>query len=146
MRFIVSDGVGTPGRICWKRCKQRWIDARQNEATMKKTLLVLLLVVGVLALTVTPGYTWGHWRGGVFIGVGPYWGPYPYYYYPPPPYYYSPPPVVIEQPPVYVERPAPPAPPAAATAFWYYCASAKGYYPTVPSCPEEWVKVPERPQ
>lgn len=119
---------------------------------MKKMALVLLLVVGVLALTVTPGYTWGHghWRGGVFIGVGPYWGPYPYYWYPPPPpYYYAPPPVVIEQPPVYVEQqpalPPPPAP-AAPTAYWYYCQSAKGYYPTVPSCPEEWVKVPEQPR
>ena len=108
---------------------------------MKKAALVLLLVVGVLVLTVTPGYTWGHghWRGGVFIGVGPYWGPYPYYWYPPPPpYYYAPPPVVIEQPPVYVEQqpalPPPPAP-AAPTAYWYYCQSAKGYYPTVPSCP-----------
>jgi len=114
---------------------------------MKKTLLVLLLVVGVLALTVTTGYTWGHWRGGVFVGVGPYWGPYPYYYYPPPPpYYYSPPTVVIEQPPAYVEQPAPPPAPQPSTAFWYYCSSAKGYYPTVPSCPEEWVKVPERPR
>jgi hypothetical protein len=54
--------------------------------------------------------------------------------------------VVIEQPPVYVEQPAPPPAPQAPTAFWYYCSSAKGYYPTVPSCPEEWVKVPERPR
>ena len=119
---------------------------------MKKIALVLLLVVGVLALTVTPGYTWGrgHWHGGVFIGVGPYWGPYPYYWYPPPPpYYYAPPTVVIEQPLVYVEQPPAPAPPpapAAPTAYWYYCQSAKGYYPTVPSCPEEWVKVPEQPR
>lgn len=116
---------------------------------MKKTLLVLLLAVAVLAVTVTPGYTWQHWRGGVYVGVGPYWGPYPYYYYPPPYYVYPPPPtVVVEQPPVYVERPpaapaAPPAP-AAASSYWYYCASATGYYPTVPSCPEEWVKVPPR--
>jgi hypothetical protein len=113
---------------------------------MRKTLLILLLVAGVLALAVTPGYTWG--RGGVFIGVGPYWGPYPYYYYPPAPYYYPPPSVVIQQPPVYVEQqPAqqvPPPPPAPAGSFWYYCSSAKGYYPTVASCPEEWVKVPPR--
>jgi hypothetical protein len=102
---------------------------------MKRALLVLLLVVGFLALAVTPGYTGGHWHGGVFVGVGPYWGPYwggyPYWGYPywgyPGPYYAYPPPVVV-------------------TAYWYYCPSAKGYYPTVPSCPEEWVKVPERPQ
>ena len=123
---------------------------------MKKTALVLLLILGVLggvlAITATPGEAWrgGHWRGGVFIGVGPYWG-YPYWYYPPP-YYYPPPTVVVEPPPVYVEQQpapapaAPPAPPSAAAAYWYYCPSAKAYYPTAPSCPEEWVKVPERPQ
>lgn len=108
---------------------------------MKKTCVVLLLVVAVLALTVTPGYA--HWRGGVYFGVGPYWGPpYPYYWYPPPYYVYRPPTVIVEQPPVYVERPAP----APATRYWYYCASGQGYYPTVPSCAEEWIKVPERPQ
>ena len=112
---------------------------------MKKTLLILLLAVAVLAVTVTPGYT--HWRGGVFIGVGPYWGPYPYYWYPPPYYVYRPPTVVVEESPVYVERqPAPPPAPPASTAYWYYCPGAKGYYPTVPSCAEEWIRVPERPQ
>jgi hypothetical protein len=100
---------------------------------MKKTLLILLLAVAVLAITVSPGYTWHHWRGGVYVGVGPYWGPYPYYYYPPP--YY------VERPPA---APAAPPAPAAASSYWYYCASATGYYPTVPSCPEEWVKVPPR--
>jgi hypothetical protein len=113
---------------------------------MKKACVVLLLVVAVLALTVTPGDA--HWRGGVHIGIGPYWGPYPYYWYPPPYYYvYRPPAVVVEQPPVYVQRqPAPPAEPAPTIRYWYYCASGKGYYPTVPSCAEEWIKVPERPQ
>ncbi|HEU4438720.1 MAG TPA: hypothetical protein VFT36_05690 [Methylomirabilota bacterium] len=122
---------------------------------MKKVALALTLVLAVLSVTTTPGYAGGgHWHGGVFIGVGPYWGwGYPWYY-PPPYYYYPPPTVVVEQPPVYVERqpapaeaapPAPPAPPAA-TAYWYYCPSAKAYYPSVPSCSEEWVKVPERPQ
>ncbi|MGH7316544.1 MAG: hypothetical protein ACREI6_03530 [Candidatus Rokuibacteriota bacterium] len=112
---------------------------------MKKPVLILLLVVAVLAVTVTPGYA--HWRGGVYFGVGPYWGPHPYYWYPPPYYVYRPPTVVVEEPPVYVERPpaAPPAP-AASTAYWYYCASTKGYYPTVPTCPEEWIKVPEQPR
>jgi hypothetical protein len=114
---------------------------------MRKTLSILLLAVAVLAVTVTPGHA--GWRGGVFVGVGPYWGPYPYYYYPPPPahYIYRPPTVVVEQPPVYVERPPveqQPVAPAASTAYWYYCESARGYYPSVPSCAEEWVKVPER--
>ena len=114
---------------------------------MKKTVTVLLLVASVLLLTVVPGDAHGRWRGGVFIGVGPYWGPYPYWWYPPT-YYYGPPTtVVVEQPPVYVEQQpaAPPAPPAP-TQYWYYCQSAQAYYPTAPSCPEEWVKVPERPR
>ena len=114
---------------------------------MKKVLVVIVLVVALLAVTFASSDA--HWRGGVYAGVGPYWGPYPYYWYPPPPpyYIYRPPAVVVEEPPVYVERPpaAPPAP-AAPTAYWYYCESAKGYYPTVPSCPEEWIKVPERPR
>lgn len=107
---------------------------------MRKTLVILLLVATVLA--VMSASSDAHWRGGVYVGVGPSWGPYPYYWYPPPYYVYRPPTVVVQEPPVYVERPpeAPPAP----TAFWYYCASAKGYYPTVPSCAEEWIKVPER--
>jgi len=94
-------------------------------------------------------------RTHVFIGAGPFWwGPYhpywweppyrhwlydpyvPYYYY----YYYAPP-IVIQEPPVYIQRPAPPEGP-----YWYYCESAKAYYPTAPSCPEPWIKVPPRPQ
>lgn len=128
---------------------------------MKKLALVLLMILGALTITAGPGYA-GGWRGGVFIGVGPYWGypgwGYPYWAYPPPYYYYPPPTVVVEQPPVYVERqptapeaapappPAPPAPPAASTAYWYYCQSSRAYYPNVPTCSEEWVKVPERPR
>jgi len=100
----------------------------------------------------------------VFVCVGPavWWGPYPYWYYPPPAVIYAPPPpppvIIQEQPPVYIQQapPAatqapsvavqPPAPPTAAENFWYFCASAKAYYPTVPSFPEAWVKVAPRPQ
>ena len=31
-------------------------------------------------------------------------------------------------------------------AYWYYCPSARAYYPTVRTCPEPWVKVPPRAQ
>ena len=78
----------------------------------------------------------------------PYPYPYPYYYYPPPPVVYTPPPVVIQEaPPVYVQQAPPPAaaPSQSAELYWYYCQSANGYYPTVSSCPEAWVKVPPRP-
>jgi len=90
---------------------------------------------------------------GVGVNVGPAFGPYygPSYYnpfwqpwYTAPPVIYQPP-VVIRQeaPPVYVERTppvsAPPAPPV--QQYWYYCPSSKAYYPHVPSCPEEWLRV-----
>ncbi len=113
---------------------------------LKKLALVGFLVVGVVALAAGPSEAWH--RGHFFIGVGPWpywWYPPPYYAYPPP---YYPPQVVVEQPQVYVEREPPPAPPAppAPEAYWYYCSSAKAYYPNVPSCPEAWMKVPARPQ
>ncbi len=128
---------------------------------MKRTRLLGIVIAGLLILaTAAPSQASVHWRGGVYIGVGPwgvgpywgvgphwgapYWGPYPYWGYPPP--YYYPPSVIIQQPPVYIEReqavPAPPPPPP---AYWYYCVSAKAYYPSAPTCPEEWVKVPARP-
>jgi hypothetical protein len=67
-------------------------------------------------------------RGGVFVGTTPFW------WDPFPPPVYAPPPVVVEEPPVYIEQPKP--------GYWYYCPSAGGYYPAVPSCPEFWVPVP----
>jgi len=131
---------------------------------MKKVVLAGLIVVAVALTLARPSEAdgrHGHFRGHfhhrpvfhsrVIIGFGPgyYWGPYPYAYYPPPYVVYSPPPVVVQEtPPVYIEQTPPaPAPPAAAASdvFWYYCQSANGYYPTVPSCPEAWVKVPPRP-
>jgi hypothetical protein len=30
--------------------------------------------------------------------------------------------------------------------YWYYCSSARAYYPTAPTCPEPWIKVPPRAQ
>ena len=37
-----------------------------------------------------------------------------------------------------------PAAPAEPKSYWYYCASAGAYYPTAPTCPEAWIKVPPR--
>lgn len=113
---------------------------------MRKAGWIWLLVAGLVLLPAAPSHAWHHGRGGVFIGVGPgwwgppWWGPYPYWY---PPYYpyYPPPQVIVEPPSNYVQQePAPAAPPA----YWYYCASAQGYYPQVQSCPEAWVKVAPR--
>lgn len=92
---------------------------------------------------------WADHRSHIHFGVvvGPYWGPWGY----PPPYYYPPyyPPVVVERPaPVYIEQaPAVVAAPAPApqTAYWYYCAAARGYYPYVKECPGGWQKVLPQP-
>lgn len=82
------------------------------------------------------------WWGSGWVGARPAWayGPQPYGYVR---YGYAPPTVIVEPPPVYVER----EPPATAESYyWYYCASLDGYYPTVRTCPEPWVKVPPRPE
>jgi hypothetical protein len=129
---------------------------------MRKLATVALLLVALLVVTAAPSDAWtrGFHRGGphVFVGFGfgPYYPYYPYYpygypygYYPPP-YTYSPPPVVVQEPPVYVQQPpaavapGPQSQSVTPEAYWYYCASAKGYYPGVQTCPEPWVKVPPR--
>lgn len=131
---------------------------------MKKIALVaVILLVGSLAVPLASEARGGHshrsgrFHGGfhghrhfahsrVFIGFGPavYWG-YPYWYYPPPVVYSAPPVIVQETPPVYVQQPAPAPAPAPEQQYWYYCESAKGYYPTVPNCPEQWIRVAPRP-
>ena len=93
--------------------------------------------------------------GGVVVGVSPWWGwgwgwPYPYYGYYGPPYAYYPPPypapAVAQEQQSYAQAAPEPAPaaPEQPKAYWYYCASAGAYYPTAPSCPEVWIKVPPR--
>ena len=130
---------------------------------MRKLGLASLLAMALLVISAAPSLAWsrgghfhGHFHGGsrVFIGVGPgWWGwggyPYPYYPYYYPPYYYTPP--VVQEPSVYVQQgtpAAPPPPPAAPessySSYWYYCPSARDYYPSVPTCSEAWIKVPPR--
>ncbi len=103
----------------------------------------VLAAVVLLLVTATPGLA-AHWHGSVFIG--PFWWgpPYPYWpSYPPPVYVYPPPPTVVQEPRVYIQQ-TPPSPPDG--PYWYYCSSARAYFPTVPECPEPWVKVPPRPE
>ncbi len=93
----------------------------------------------------------GHWYGGFnFYGgsrfgwsTWPYAGPwypgsvYPdYYAYP----YYGPayyPRPYIAQPPTYIERNA--------AGDWYYCRSARKYYPYVKECTGGWQRVSPQP-
>ncbi|MBI3784201.1 MAG: hypothetical protein HY270_12465 [Deltaproteobacteria bacterium] len=86
----------------------------------------------------------GGWRGGIYIG-GPWWWGYPYPYPYPYPYYAQPPYAVVdEEPPVYIQK-QPATADSVVQGYWYYCPSSKTYYPVVPDCNEEWIKVPPAP-
>ena len=146
------------------KTRMRWI------ATLTLVVLAVLMMIAPASSARGRGHGSGHGhggpyghfhhgpQGGVFIGVrrvwwGPYpygWGPYPYWWgpypygwpYPAPYYGYAPLPVIVQEPPVYIQSPPPAAP--GPDEYWYYCPSAKDYYPTVQTCPEAWVKVPPR--
>jgi hypothetical protein len=121
---------------------------------MRKLASASLLAVMLILILAPPSSAGGRHRhkgSRVFVTVGPrfWWGPwpYPYYYYPYP--YYAPP-VVVREPPVYIQQqvtptPAAPAEPSAPEpGYWYYCPSAREYYPTAATCSEAWIKVPPR--
>ncbi len=97
---------------------------------------------------------WG-WGLGLGLGVGAaawalaadplYYNPYPWgvgYSY------YNPYPATVV-----VTQPGPPVSPQGTTYLgstqqnqsWFYCESARGYYPYVPQCPEPWRAVPAMP-
>jgi hypothetical protein len=110
-----------------------------------RAIAMALAATVFLLLTVVPSFA-GHSHSGIFIGVGPFWWgpPYPYWtYYHPAYHVYVPPAVIVEEPRLYIQQ-APPPPPSG--PYWYYCPSARAYYPTVRECPEPWVKVPPRPE
>ena len=92
------------------------------------------------------GGNWVHERhdgrfGWWWVAAGMwYFYPSPVYPYPDP---YTPPVVVVnQQPPAAPQTNVPAQPPL---QYWYYCDSAKAYYPYVPSCPEAWRTVPAQP-
>ncbi|HEX7642920.1 MAG TPA: hypothetical protein VF472_12000 [Burkholderiaceae bacterium] len=87
------------------------------------------------------GLDW--WSFGLGLGLG--WGvPYYNYPYPSTTYIYPVLPEVVEIAPPVAVAPAPPAT-QQSQAYWYYCASAKAYYPYVRECPEAWQVVPAAP-
>jgi hypothetical protein len=104
---------------------------------LKKSILGAALFAGLAAAVVTPVQSadarpvWGqhgHWVHTWHDGRYGWWwtGPDYWYWYPAPVYYDYPPAVYI----------APPGP--APQPTWYYCDSAKGYYPYVRSCASGW--------
>jgi len=110
-------------------------------------------------LEIWRGGHWSHRRHDGRLGwwwvVGGLWYFYPERVVGPYPDPYTPPVVVVnQQPPVVVAPQAPmvaapqttpPAQPQPPAQTWYYCESAKSYYPYIPSCPEGWKSVPAQP-
>lgn len=123
------------------------IYSMKTRSIISVALTLLMLGVGTDAMAHRTRVYIGASIGGPVWGPGwgPGWGPVWY----PPPYYYPPQVVVVppSQPPVYVEQAEPAAPqPAQTQQYWYYCKSAKGYYPYVKECSEGWQKVLPQPE
>ena len=127
-----------------------------STAVAGASILLAAILASTSAFAQHRGYRHGGGvRLGVYIGapyaavrLSPYYWPSPYYAYPYSPAYVYPPVVIAPAaPPVYVEQPAaPPAPaPQAAASDWYYCPSARAYYPYVGECAQPWQRVPAQP-
>lgn len=112
-------------------------------------LLLTLLITGVAWANGGRGGGWGHggghWHGhghgpahvGVVVGV-----PWGYgWYYPPSIYPYGPA-YAMASPGYYIDQGNYPQ---SEQGWWYYCASAQGYYPYVNACPEGWQRVTPQP-
>jgi hypothetical protein len=124
---------------------------------MARALAASLLAVTLIVTPAAPGFAGGHGGGGghgghgapgghgfhghfhghghavIVGGSGFWWGPWWWY----DPAYAYPPQVVVQPAPVIVDE-------RASQSYWYYCSSAKAYYPTSPTCPEAWIKVSPR--
>ena len=105
--------------------------------------------VGIVVPVLPPAYTtvWG-------ASVPYYYANDVYYVERPGGYAVAAPPMEATEAPVQAPPPPAPAPAAfpapaasapAASASWYYCESAKGYYPYVSECREGWRAVPATP-
>ena len=92
-------------------------------------------------------FSFGFWGGPGFWGPG-YWGP-GFGYWGPPAVVYAPAP----EPRVWVESDQAVATPPVSSVpsdpnapqWWYWCGSARGYYPYVSSCTEGWQRVAPQP-
>jgi hypothetical protein len=93
-----------------------------------------------------PRWRSGYWYHGYYGGQLAWWWVIGglWYFYPAPVYPYPNPyvpPVVVVQPSAPASAPSGPPP----QQYWYYCESARTYYPYVSSCPEDWRAVPANP-
>ncbi|HET7198364.1 MAG TPA: DUF6515 family protein [Burkholderiales bacterium] len=109
---------------------------------------------GVWYQHVGPRYVVVRPPAGIIVPVLP--PAYAVVYYGGVPYYYADDIYYVQQPTGYEVVAPPPdpaqaaapgagAPPAPASGTWYYCDSAKSYYPYVALCPEGWKSVPATP-
>ena len=122
-----------------------------QEVTMKTSKTLIALVLTLAGLMAAGSASAWHREPRVSIGFGfgypgpyyyPPYGPYGYY-----PHYYPAPVVIQRQPTVYIEQnpPATAAPAAPASAYWYYCADSRAYYPYVKECEAGWQRVAPQP-
>ena len=94
-----------------------------------------------------PGFWGPGWGSGFW---GPAWGP-GWGHWGAPAVVFAP--MVTQEPRVWVERDqaSTPTPPVTsntnpnAQQWWYWCVSARSYYPYVSSCAEGWQRVPPQP-
>ncbi|BCS52513.1 hypothetical protein [Geobacter sp. SVR] len=108
---------------------------------MKRVFRIMVLAGALLMALSAPshahgGWGWGLWPLGIGLGIGLGVASQPHYYYP----YYSYPAPVGPMPGQQVYVPQQPA-----SAYWYYCREAGGYYPYVRQCPTGWMKVVPSP-
>lgn len=96
---------------------------------MKRITCSVLIALTLLLGSALPGHAWGSHGYGGRHGFGGHYGYRPYghgYQYSS---YFRP--VTPQQPLVYVQE----------RHYWYYCESARAYYPYVQQCPEAWMRV-----
>jgi hypothetical protein len=77
------------------------------------------------------------------LGLEAAWLAYPYGYYP---YAWDPALYPYANPYPYTAAPPATGPAPSQAPSWYYCDSARSYYPYVDHCPEPWRAVPQTPQ
>jgi len=136
-----------------------------NGGFFRRSAVLALGVAAALLMQGAQAQRHGGWHGGpglwgLGLGLGLGWEianagnyyPYGYYGYPAYPVYpaYAYPYPYVAAAPVPYPVPAPAPAPAAPqyqpqAANWYYCDSAKGYYPYVAQCAEGWRAVPSVP-
>ncbi len=152
--FYQSWPCGTLQGSVQSNCSEsgRPVESLTKGHIMKRLSVLLLALLAAVPAHAYVGRGWhrgawhergwdGGWIGPALIGgVIGYNLAYPYRYLYPYPYVY-PYPVYQQAYPVYTE----PIQIQPAAPVWYYCDSAKGYYPYVPTCPEPWRPVPSQP-